>query len=176
MPRSTGTALIGAVSIVLLTGCTDSATSTAAPTSPRRLPTEGSLTVGSGFTATADVRANVGPFHVQSKLDGFDVELKTHDNADLEVVNQTGVPGATSGWHAHPGPVLVLIKTGVATLYEAGSCTAKTFPAGTTFIEGTTPHVLRNDGASTLEIVAVFVVPNGKARRIEADQPADCPF
>ena len=159
-----------------LAACSDDATSAPTPTSPRSLPTHALPTVGAGFTTTSDVRMNLGPFHVQSKLDGFDVELKSHDDADIEVTNQTGIPNANGGWHLHPGPVMILVKAGVATVYEAGDCVAKTYPAGSTFIEGTNPHVLRNDGASNLEIVAVFFVPPGKPRRIEADQPANCPF
>jgi len=162
--------------ILAAAGCGDSATSTATPTSPGLTPTKPAFTVGVGFTTTSDVRTNLGEFHVQSKLDGFDVELKSHSNVDFEVANQTGIPNANGGWHLHPGPVVVLVKTGVATIYEAGDCVAKIYPAGSTFIEGTEPHVLRNDGATNLEIVAVFMVPSGKPRRIEADQPANCPF
>jgi quercetin dioxygenase-like cupin family protein len=175
MKRSTMASLISCLTMVLA-ACSDDATSAPTPTSPRSRPTNALPTVGVGFTQTSDVRTNVGPFHVQSKLDGFDVELKSHDDADIEVSNQTGIPNANGGWHLHPGPVVVLVKTGVATLYDAGDCVAKIYPAGSTFIEGTNPHVLRNDGASNLEIVAVFFVPPGKPRRIEADQPANCPF
>lgn len=170
--------LIAGLSIGLA-ACADNASPPAAPTS-RRITSidQPLLSVGSGFTATADVRANVGDFHVQSKFEGLDVELKTHDNADIEVVNQTGIPAATSGWHYHPGPVLVLVKSGVATVYESTdpTCTGKSYPAGTTLIEGTSPHILRNEGTVPLEIVAVFLVPATRARRIESDPPGNCPF
>jgi hypothetical protein len=75
----------------------------------------------------------------------------------------------------HPAPVLVLVKAGVATVYDE-KCNARSYSAGSTFIEGTSPHVLRNDAATTLDLVAVFFLPAGKPRRIEADQPSDCPF
>jgi quercetin dioxygenase-like cupin family protein len=175
MKRSTATSLLGCFAITLA-ACGDSPTPTAISASPRALPGTPSATVGVGFTTTADVRTNLGPFNVHSQLNGFDVELKSHENDDIEVANQAGAPNANGGWHLHPGPVVVLVKTGVATIYEAGDCVPKIYPAGSTFIEGTTPHVLRNDGASNLEIVAVFFVPNGKPRRIEADQPANCLF
>jgi hypothetical protein len=165
--------------IIGMAACNDAATPAAAPTSPRVLAPDRPLqSVGSGFTLTSDVRANVGDFHVQSKFDGFDVELKSHDNTDIEVTTQTGAPnGSTGGWHSHPGPVLVLIKTGVATLYDADGlgCTKRTFATGSTFIEGTNPHVLRNEGPDPLDIVAVFFVPAGKPRRIEQSVPAGCP-
>ena len=162
-----------------LAACSDAGTPAAGPTSPRLSPGDAPMrSAGSGFTQSLDVRANIGAFHVQSHFDGFDVELKTHDNADVEVSNQTAISmGSTSGWHSHPGPVLVLIKSGIATLYDADGlgCTARTFPAGATFVEGTNPHVLRNEGAVPLEITAVFFVPAGSPRRIEAAVPANCP-
>lgn len=176
MMRSTALSLVAGLTL-LLCACTRDAPPTATtPAAPRSLPGTPSATVGVGFTQTADIRTNLGPFNVHSQLDGFDVELKSHDNDDIEVTNQTGLPNANGGWHLHPGPVLILVKTGVATIYEAGDCTPRIYPAGSTFIEGTTPHVLRNDGATNLEFVAVYFVPNGKPRRIDADQPADCPF
>jgi len=178
MNRTTTLSLIVA-SCIGLTACGDSRTSASAPTSPHLVPGDApSRSAGVGFTQTADVRANLGDFHVQSKFDGFDVELKSHDNTDIEVSNQTGAAnGSTGGWHYHPGPVLVLIKSGVGTLYDADGlgCTVRTFPAGSTFIEGTNPHTLRNEGAVPLEITAVFFVPAGKPRRIEAGVPANCP-
>ena len=167
------------VSCIGFAACSDGNTPGSVPTSPHVSSSGGpSRSVGVGFTQSADVRANVGAFHVQSHFDGFDVELKTHDNADIEVSNQTGAAGgSTSGWHSHPGPVLVLIKSGVASLYDANGagCTVETFSAGSTFIEGTNPHTLRNEGNVPLEITAVFFVPAGVARRVEEAVPANCP-
>ena len=179
MKRTTALSAI-VVGCIGLASCSDANAPASAPTSPRLTPDGApSRSLGSGFTQTADVRANVGDFHVQSHFDGFNVELKTHDNADIDVSNQTGAPnGSTGGWHYHPGPVFVLIKSGVGTLYDAdgnGGCTARAFSAGSTFIEGTNPHTLRNEGAVPLEITAVFFVPAGAPRRIEASVPANCP-
>jgi quercetin dioxygenase-like cupin family protein len=178
MNRTTALSAV-VVACIGLAACSDTSTPAAAPKSPRLVPGDAPLrSAGSGFTQTADVRANVGDFHVQSHFDGFDVELKSHDNADIEVSNQTGAPnGSTGGWHSHPGPVLVLVKSGVGTLYDADGlgCTVRTFAAGSTFIEGTNPHTLRNEGTVPLEITAVYFVPAGKPRRIEAAVPANCP-
>jgi len=179
MNRTTALSVI-VVGCIGVLGCSDAGTPGSAPTSPPLSPSGAPLrSLGSGFTLNSDVRANLGEFHVQSQFDGFDVELKSHDNTDIEVTNQTGAAnGSTGGWHFHPGPVLVLVKSGVATLYDAdgnGGCTVRTFPVGSTFIEGTNPHTLRNEGAVPLEITAVFFVPAGKPRRIEAAVPASCP-
>jgi quercetin dioxygenase-like cupin family protein len=178
MKRSTALSAI-VVACIGLTACTDGNTPASAPKSPRMSPGDTPLlSAGAGFSQTADTRANIGDFHVQSHFDAFDVELKSHDDTDIEISNQTGAAnGSTSGWHSHPGPVLVLIKSGVATVYDADGvgCTVRTFSAGSTFIEGTNPHTLRNEGTVPLEIAAVFFVPAGKPRRIEAAVPASCP-
>jgi len=85
-------------------------------TTPKQLsktaPTGAAETMGVGFTSTPVARGNLGTFHVQSKFNGYDVELKSHDNTDIAVANIVVAPGGHSGWHYHPGPVLVVVKTG----------------------------------------------------------------
>src|SRR6476660_5583135 len=79
-------------------------------TTPKELsksvPTGVSETMGVGFTSTLIARGNLGTFHMQSKFDGYDVELKAHDNTDVAVANIGIEAGGSSGWHSHPGPVL----------------------------------------------------------------------
>ena len=90
-------------------------------TTPRELSdpgiTEPSYTVAVGFVGTPIGRGNLGTFHIQSKAGGYDVELKSHDNTDIAVTNIAVAPGGHSGWHYHPGPVLVVVKTGTITFY-----------------------------------------------------------
>ena len=56
------------------------------------------------------------PFKVE--LNGV---IKVKTKAALDVVDQTVTiqPGGNSGWHGHPGPVLVVVKAGTVTFYEA---------------------------------------------------------
>src|SRR6266566_7799528 len=92
-------------------------------TTPKELsktaPTGAAETMGVGFTSTLIARGNLGTFHMQSKVDGYDVELKSHDNTDIAVANITIAVAGSSGWHYHPGPVLVVVKTGAITFYRA---------------------------------------------------------
>src|SRR5256886_13107747 len=96
-----------------------------------------SFTVAVGFTPTVLARGNLGTFHIQSKAGDYDAELKSHDNTDIVVVSIVVTPGGNSGWHYHPGPVLVTVKTGTITFYmgDDPSCSAHVHPAGTTFFE-----------------------------------------
>ena len=84
-------------------------------TTPREFSNAGigqpSFTLAVGFVSTLVGRGNLGAFHVQSKAAGYDVELKSHDNTDIAVANIVVAPGGHSGWHFHPGPVLVVVKT-----------------------------------------------------------------
>jgi len=141
--------------------------------------TEPRFTAGVGFTSTPVGRGNLGKFHVQSKNDGYDVELKSHDNTDIAVANITVVPGGTSGWHSHPGPVLVVVKTGALTFYRADdpSCSPTLRPAGTSFIEeGGVVHIARNEGAVDATTVATYFLPAAAAQRIDEAAPGNCAF
>jgi len=150
------------------------------PTAARGVPTvDGpNMSAASGYVNTTIGRTNLGILNYHTNLNGFNVDLKTHDDADVEVTSGVAQPGGNTGWHYHPGPVLVLVKTGALTVYHADdpSCQGTTYTAGSTFIEGTTPHIVRNEGTTTSEIIGIFVVPAGKARRIESDVPGNCPF
>jgi len=49
----------------------------------------------------------------------FKLKLRDSSAAADSVVQQiTFAPGGQSGWHTHPGPVIVLVKSGTFTLYD----------------------------------------------------------
>ena len=70
-------------------------------------------------------------------------------NAQDTVVQQIVFgPGGHTGWHDHPGPVVVLVAQGELTLYssEDPTCTGRTYSAGQAFIDqgaGPRPHRAR---------------------------------
>ena len=45
-------------------------------------------------------------------------ELKAKSAFDLAVSRVVFQPGGHSGWHTHPGPVLIQVLSGVVTFYE----------------------------------------------------------
>jgi hypothetical protein len=94
-------------------------------------------------------------------------------------VNIDVKPGGHSGWHYHPGPVLVVVKTGTITFYmgDDPSCSPQVHPAGTTFIEkGGMVGIARNEGTVDATVVATFFVPAGGPTRIDAAAPGNCAF
>ena len=150
-------------------------------TTPKELsksaPTGAVETMGVGFTSTLIARGNLGTFHMQSKVDGYDVELKSHDNTDVAVANIGIAAGGSSGWHSHPGPVLVVVKSGTITFYRADNpgCAADVYGPGNSFTEqGGLVANATNQGAEPVVGVATFLAPPGAALRIDAARPDNC--
>ena len=124
--------------------------------------------------------------------DPVDIKLKvTDDNQEVihapnarQTVMQSIVfsPGAHTGWHSHPGPVVVLVKSGELTLHadHEGTCEVRTYTTGQAFIDRGQghAHVGRNTaaGANTELWVTYFDVPPGAPFRIDAPDPGNCAF
>jgi quercetin dioxygenase-like cupin family protein len=160
--------------------------------------TEPSLTTAVGFTSALVGRGHLGTFHIKckahrnddqgkshdntdnkSQADGYCAQLESNDNTDIAVANIVVIPGGHSGWHYHPGPVLVVVKTGTITFYMGDDprCSPQVHPAGTTFIEnGGMVGIARNEGAVDATVVATFFVPAGSPTRIDAARPGNCAF
>jgi quercetin dioxygenase-like cupin family protein len=103
--------------------------------------------------------------------------IKTKGSSDLHVLQNTIAPGGTFGWHSHPGPSLVIVKSGTATFYLAKdrSCRPHVVPAGSGFVDqGQDVHVVRNEGSVDLVTVVVSLVPAGFDRRIDEPSPRNC--
>ena len=150
-------------------------------TTPKELsksaPTGAAETMGVGFTSVLIARGNLGTFHMQSEFNGYDVELKSHDNTDVAVANIGIAAGGSSGWHSHPGPVLVVVKSGTITFYRADNpgCAADVYGPGTSFTEqGGLVANATNQGAEAVVAVATFLAPPLAALRIDAAKPDNC--
>jgi quercetin dioxygenase-like cupin family protein len=108
------------------------------------------------------------------------VKVKTQGESDVYVVENTVKPGGHSGWHTHPGPSLITVKSGTATFYDSDdpTCTPHVYRAGTGVIDPGDGHVhlLRNEGNVDLVTVTVQILPADAPRRIDAPSPGNCPF
>jgi cupin domain len=102
------------------------------------------------------------------------VNLQTSGPTDVVTQKVTYHPGATSGWHYHPGVVLVTVTSGTATLYQA-DCTSKRFSARQAFAEsGSHPSLVRNQSHADVVVYETYVVPHGSALQIDQPNPG-CP-
>ena len=117
---------------------------------------------------------------IKTETDTHEAEIRTKGPTDAYVQINRVAPGGYSGWHSHPGPVFVLVKTGIATRYDAAdpTRTPMIYPTGTVFVEGgaNDRHNLRNEQDTDLEVIVVFLVPSGGPTRIEEPQPPSYPF
>ena len=107
-------------------------------------------------------------------VDGIKVESK--DAAGFTVAHLTFAPGGTTGWHARPGPVLVIVTTGSVTKYSAQDCTAQTYTAGQAFVENgpTDENMVRNDSSVPAETIVTLITPPGAPIREDAPPPPGC--
>ena len=101
------------------------------------------------------------------------IKVESTDGAGLTVAHLTFSPGGTTGWHAHPGPVLVIVTTGSVTKYAAQDSTAHTYTAGQGFAENgpADENMIRNDGPVPAETIVTFITPPGAPIRGDAPPP-----
>jgi len=91
------------------------------------------------------------------------IKVESKHAAGVTVAHLTFAPGGTTGWYAHPGPVLVIVKTGAVTKYSAEDCTAQTYTAGQAFVENgpTDANMVRNDGPVPAATIVTLITPPG---------------
>ena len=126
-----------------------------------------------GFTATNLVGpVMVGDFDTMAEADDWKVRLKAKGLSDVYVTHIKIAPSGHGGWHSHPGPSIIAVKSGTATFYdECNDFEPQDFPAGTGFVEDAgCVHLLTNEGNVDLEVIVTQIVPHGAPRRI--DEPA----
>jgi quercetin dioxygenase-like cupin family protein len=145
----------------------------ATPPSPEVITTP----IGLGRFTDIDTKAKTD-INPGTPTEFWRARIKTNRSSDLYVLENTIPPGKTFGWHSHPGPSLVIVKSGTATFYLASdpTCTPHAVPAGSGFVDqGHDVHVVRNEGSVDLVTVVVSLVPADAARRIDEPSPQNCP-
>jgi quercetin dioxygenase-like cupin family protein len=155
---------------------------------PRTLMVTGAfLACALGACATQTVRATppslftatniVGPvmlddIHTVLETPGYGAMLKTRGQSDVYITRITIGPSGHGGWHSHPGPSIITVKSGTASFYdECDDFAQQLYAADTGFVEDAgCVHLLANEGMVDLEVVVIQIVPRGAPRRI--DEPA----
>ncbi len=142
-------------------------------------------TAGSGVTSTTIAQGSLDPIQTKSKIGDWEVEIETKEQSNLVVVENRVAAGGHFGWHSHPGPSLVIVKSGTSTFYRGDdpTCTGQAHPAGSAYVDpGGVVHTARNESL-TEELVVVVVrllpqpLPPGVTARIDAPtRPSACNF
>lgn len=115
--------------------------------------------------------------HEHTTPSDWAADLQTRGQSDYYVVDNTFAPGAFTGWHAHPGPSLLLVVSGTVTNYSSDqpSCAGQQYSAGQTFLDpGGTVHMVRNNTSSPAEVIAVQFIPRGQPRKVDEPAPPSC--
>jgi quercetin dioxygenase-like cupin family protein len=69
-------------------------------------------------------------------------------------------PGASSGWHTHPGPEYSVITDGAVALQTGPGCVVTNYPTGqAVFIPAGVPHRVDNDGTVDASVVVNYTIP-----------------
>lgn len=154
------------------------------------------IALGTGFVvlvgaalATPGVGILAAPVHARGTLaedqiinSKSGVHLKTKGSVDVATQQIVIAGGGSTGWHSHPGPVLVTVKSGALRLIYADdtSCRGAVYEAGDSFIDrgDEVTHIARNVSASgNVELWATYLVPGdpGTGFRIDVTPaPSNC--
>ena len=153
------------------------------------------VAVGAGFllvgvaVATPGVGILSAPVHARGTLDDHQVvnsksgvHLKTKGSVDVATQQIVIAGGGSTGWHSHPGPVLVTVKSGSLRLIYADdtTCEGTVYEAGDSFIDrgDEVTHIARNESLTqSVELWATYLVPGAPGTGFRNDvspAPSDC--
>ncbi|HET6643710.1 MAG TPA: cupin domain-containing protein [Gaiellaceae bacterium] len=133
----------------------------------------------SGVVSTVFAVGQFDNIEAKTLSSSWQARISTKGKTDVHVLENRIAPGGSFGWHSHPGPSLVSVKTGSLTLYRGDdpSCTPEVIPAGSGFVDdGGDVHLVRNEGSVETVVYVTSLVPRGAARRIDEPSPGNCPF
>ena len=135
------------------------------------------VAVGAGFllvgvaVATPGVGILSSPVHARGTLDARQVvnsksgvHLKTRGSVDVATQQIVMDGGGSTGWHSHPGPVVVTVKSGALRLIYADdpTCEGTVYETGDSFIDrgDAVTHIARNvSPTAQVEFWATYLVP-----------------
>jgi quercetin dioxygenase-like cupin family protein len=132
-----------------------------------------------GVTSTLFAVGTFDEIHAKTLSPKWQARIDTKGVTDVHILENRIAPGGTFGWHSHPGPSIVVVKTGALTLYRGDdpTCTPHVVAAGSGFIDdGGDVHVVRNEGSVDTVVYVTSLVPHGAARRIDEPGPGTCSF
>ena len=130
------------------------------------------IALASPGTSTSTTLAPRSTLSASVQVNQERIKFQTKDPTDLVSQQVTFAPGTYSGWHHHPGVILVLVKTGTVTVWDQ-NCAKTDYSAGQAFIEGgADPMQVSNEGSTTAVDVATQVAPAGSPFRVEDDPPS----
>jgi quercetin dioxygenase-like cupin family protein len=132
-----------------------------------------------GVVSTVFAVGTFDTIHAKTLSSDWQARIDTKGASDVYILENRIAPGGTFGWHSHPGPSIVVVKSGALTLYRGDdpTCTPQVIEAGSGFVDdGGDVHVVRNEGNVDAVVYVTSIIPKGTARRIDEPSPGNCPF
>jgi uncharacterized cupin superfamily protein len=149
-------------------------------------------TPSSGFAATTLAMGRFGEIDVFNNFVSPNAQQEQHHGkawvslqktkglSDLYVQSNVWQPGGSSGWHTHPGHSLIIVTAGTVTAYEGDdpNCKPAVYTQGMGVVDpgGDHVHILRNEGSVEARTITVQLIPADAVRRVDAENPGNCPF
>jgi len=120
----------------------------------------GGSTFGRFKVKTAPPESEGGHNNGQVSLD-FIAQAKP--GMDMVVRIFDYLPGSTTGWHTHPGPVFINVISGTVTFYELDdpTWTPKVVAARQEYVDTGHGHIGRNETGLPAKDVTISIVPGG---------------
>src|SRR5258708_14822749 len=128
-----------------------------------------------GLMGLGSARGQMAPLQITALAQGQSAEkrINLHVNGPSDTLQAllTFQPGAETGWHIHPGPVVVVVKSGALTETHSNGCTTL-HPAGSVFFESAGEvHNATNRTNGVAEVYATFMSPMGAQPLIPVPDP-----
>ena len=123
-------------------------------------------------TGTVDQDVHAHAFiALPSQEEDFAAEVNTYGAANFIVQDIKLSPGGTTGWHKHPGVLLLSLAadSGSIDWYDA-HCGKVTYNAGDSWTEGTKLHDVVNNSSADAHFLITYIVAKGVNKR--TDEPA----
>jgi quercetin dioxygenase-like cupin family protein len=112
-----------------------------------------------------------GPIKERAEAGGWGVSLEDRGQSEVYFQDLVIGPGGYTGWHNHPGVVLLTVKEGAVEFYDE-KCARRTFTAGQSFTEGSEAHAAMNRGTVNTRLLIAYIPKRGESRRSETPPPA----
>ncbi len=134
-------------------------------------------TIGRGTYKKFQIVAN--PQDPASGQSTFEYAAQAQPAIDMIVQTHNYAPGASTGWHQHPGPVYITVTQGALAFYEVDdpTCSPHVVTAGEGYLDTGHGHIGLNQTGNPAQDVTVAVAPVGAPFRTELPAPGPyCSF